>query len=181
MNNYSNMLLAAALAVGGFVAPVSIASASMQSTSGQDLTPNGRGAYLAVAGGHSLYEVRAAELALEKARSPEAREFAQMMLAEHRRLNERLTEVAQAVGLEAQMSPPAMLPMHWDLLRQLERRSGSRFDRAYLEQQVAMHEVAVALHSNFVTNGTDDRLKAFASEALPAVTRHLERARQLSR
>ena len=154
------------------------ATAASQSTSGQDLTPEGRGAYIAVAGATDLFTVRSAEMAVEKARRPEVRDFAQTMLTDHRTAMEELGEAARSVGLE-ELMPPGMLPMHWDMLRDLEDASGSRFDEAYLDQQIEAHEIAVELHRNFAANGDNEQLKAHAAASLPMATRHLEEARRL--
>jgi putative membrane protein len=153
-------------------------AATAQSPTGQDLTPEGRGAYVAMAGATDLYEVRSAELALERAHRPDVREFAQAMLTEHRRAAEELEAIARAVGLEDQM-PPAMLPMHWDMLRQLERASASRFDRVYVDQQIEVHDIGLRLHRHFAERGYGPRLKAHADAILPVATRHLENARRL--
>ena len=149
-----------------------------QSTSGQDLTPEGRGAYVAVAGASELFAIRAAEKALEKAERPEVRTFAQSMLEEHRTSLERLGEVARSVGL-GELIPPGMLPMHWAMLHDLDDASSSRVDDVYIDQQVEAHEVAVELHRNFAANGSDARLKEFARASAPTASRHLESARRL--
>lgn len=154
------------------------AAAASQSTSGQDLTPEGRGAYVAVAGATDLFAIRSAEIAVENARRPEVRDFAQSLLTEHRSAMEQLGEAARMAGLE-ELLPPGMLPMHWNMLRDLEDASSSRFDVVYIDQQVEAHEVAVALHRNFAANGDDARLKQFATTTLPMATRHLEAARHL--
>src|SRR5688500_16519084 len=124
------------------------AAAASRSTSGQDLTPEGRGAYVAVAGAADQFAIRSAEIALEKAARPEVRDFAESMLTEHRAALEQLGEAARSAGL-AELLPPGMLPMHWDMLRNLENASGSHFDEIYIDQQVDAHEVAVELHRNF--------------------------------
>ena len=170
-----SVIAATALALA--VAP---AAGGAQSTSGQDLTPEGRGAYLAVAGAIELFSVRSAEMVLEKAPGPEVRSFAETMLAEHRTSMEQLGEAARSVGL-GDLMPPGMLPMHWDSLRDLEDTSSSRIDQVYIDQQVEAHEIAVELHRNFIANGNDARVKAYAEATLPTATRHLERARQLDR
>ena len=72
-----------------------------------------------------------------------------------------------------------MMPMHWDMLRDLEAASSSRFDDIYVDQQIDAHEVAVALHRNFAANGRNERLKAYAAASLPTATRHAEEARRL--
>ena len=144
----------------------------------QDLTPEGRGAYVAMAGAVDLYTVRSAEIALEKARRPEVRQFAQQMLDDHRQSTEELSEIARAVGLDGQL-PPAMLPIHWEMLRDLEDASSSRFDGRYMDQQVDAHEMALELHQHFAQAGNGERLKAYAASVLPTVTQHLAEARRL--
>jgi putative membrane protein len=156
------------------------AEAAAQSTSGQDLTPEERGAYVAVAGATDLFAIQSAELAVDKARQPEVRSFAQTIFAEHRSALEQLGDAARAVGL-GELLPPGMLPMHWDMLRDLEEASGSRFDRLYVDQQVEAHEVAVELHRNFAANGHNTRLKEYAGESLPMAMRHLAEAQRLER
>lgn len=149
-----------------------------QSRSGQDLTPEGRGAFISMAGAIDAFEITSGEIALEKARRPEVRAFAQRMVTDHRRSTERLKETVGESGREF-LEPPAMLPLHWDELRDLEDASDRRFDREYVEQRIESHEIAVELHRNFAANGNDPQLKTFAEAALPAETAHLEQARQL--
>ena len=154
------------------------AAAAAQSPSGQDLTPEGRGAYVAVAGATDLFAIRSAEIAIEKARRPEVRVFAQRMLSEHRSAMEQLGEAARSVGL-AEMLPPGMLPMHWDMLRDLEDASSSRFDDRYVDQQVRVHEIAVELHRNYAQNGDSPALREIAETAAARASRHLAEVRAL--
>lgn len=169
------MLAAAATAALLVATPIAVGA---QSSSGQDLTPETRGAYLAVAGANNLFMVKAAEIAREKARRPEVRQFAETMLAEQQENNEQLLAAArEAGGLE--VYPPAMMPMHWDMLRRLERASDSRFDRLYVDQQIEALEVAIELHRNFYTNGRGERMKAIARADWPEASELLTRARQL--
>ena len=144
----------------------------------QGPTPEGRGAYAAVAGANEAFQLRAAEIAVEKARSAAVRAYARTMLAEHRAAMARYEEAARAAGLEDHL-PPGMSPEHWEMLRRLEERSGSRFDRTYVSQQVETHEDAIALHRNFAANGTGPRLLDFARVAAPAASRHLAAAQAL--
>ena len=144
----------------------------------QDPTPEGRGAYAAVAGANEAFQLRAAEIAVEKARSAEVRAYARTMLAEHRAAMARYEATARAAGLEDHL-PPGMSSDHWEMLRRLDERSGSRFDRTYVGQQIETHEDAVALHRNFAANGTAPRLLDFARAAAPTASRHLAAAQAL--
>lgn len=151
-----------------------------QSISGQDLAPEGRAAFISLTGAINAFEMRSSEIALEKARRPEVRDYAQRIVTEHQQSTEQLKETVGESGREF-LEPPAMLPVHWEELRDLEDASSRRFDREYVEQRIEWHEVAVELHRNFAANGSDPQLKAFAEAALPAETAHLEQARQLDR
>lgn len=169
------ILAAAATAALLITTPIALGA---QSTSGQNLAPETRGAYLAVAGANNLFMVKAAEIAREKARRPEVRRFAETMLTEHQANNEALLEAARAAG-GLEVYPPAMMPMHWEMLRRLRRASGSRFDRIYIGQQVETLEVAIELHRNFHTNGTGEQLKAVAQADWPQAIELLAQARAL--
>ena len=110
----------AAMAVGNPLAE----SVAAQTAGAADLTPDERGAYVTLAGAFYLHESRAAEIALERSRSEQVRAFAQAAAAEYEERVRNLMEAARAAGIED--LPPAMMPMHWNMLRELEDSSRSR-------------------------------------------------------
>ena len=142
-----------------------------------DLTPEGRGAYVAVAGAFDLYEIRSAEIARQRTRNAQVRDFAERGTPDHRRITEQVLSAARGLGMDA--LPPAMMPMHWEMLRQLERVSASGFDELYARQQVRAHEMALELHRNYARNGDVPSLRSVAATAAPVIEQHLARARQL--
>ena len=169
--------LAAGAAIGIAVPPDPTASAEAQ---------RGRGAsrmsmtYVAKAAASDMYEIRSSELAMERARRPELREFARMLVADHRRTSELVMAAARADGLPP---PPAMLePAQRTMIRQLERaRGGMAFDRAYANQQVIAHQQALALHRNYARRGDGPELRRVAASAVPIIEGHLMQARRLAR
>ncbi len=166
------------LAVAAFIL-LSPTAAHAQETAGTgDLTPNGRGAFVSIAGAMDLFEIRSGRLALEKARRTELRELGQVLIDDHTRSTEQLLSAARALGMDA--PEPAMMPMHWEMLRQLERASGSRFDRLFLRQQLRVNEMALALHQNYAANGDQASLREVATASIPVAERHLARLRTLS-
>jgi putative membrane protein len=168
------------LAVTAFIMLVSPSAARAQEAAGTgDLTPTGRGAYVSIAGAMDLFTMRSGRLAIEKARNTELRELAQTLSDEHARRTEQLLGAARALGMDAH--EPAMMPMHWEMLRQLERASGSRFDRTFLRQQLRVHEMALALHQNYAANGDRESLREVARAAIPMLENHMARVRSLSR
>jgi putative membrane protein len=84
---------------------------------------------------------------------------------------------ARAAGMNP--PPPMLLPMQQQMLDQLRRASVENFDRVYLTQQVPAHEMALALHNNYATNGDTPSLRATAATALPLVRQHLDQARRM--
>lgn len=151
---------------------------AQESAGSPDLTPNGRGAYVSIAGAMDSYAMRSGALAAETARRPEVRELGETLGEEHRDGNERLRTAARALGLDA--PEPAMMPMHWDMMRRLERVSASRFDRLFLRQQIRVHEMALALHRNYLVHGDAAVLREVAASMTPILERHLAQIRVLA-
>lgn len=165
----SGMLLAGCATMGG----------GATTAGAGDVTPESRTAYVEMAASSDMYEIQSSQIALSRARTPEMRSFAQMMVDDHSNTSQQLMAAATASGL-----PPTtqrLLPMHAQLLARLQARSGADFDAEYGRQQLMAHQQAVALHSNYAARGDTPALRAVASAAVPIVTRHLEMVRQWPR
>jgi putative membrane protein len=132
--------------------------------------------FVTKAGTAGLYEVRAAEVAREKTRSEEVREFADEMIKDHEQANQELRELAT----ERRWRPPAALDTkHQGLLDRLQQLDGSEFDAEYAKQQLQAHQEAVTLFEEQAEQGTDPQLKSWAGEKLDTLQTHLEHAKQL--
>lgn len=161
-------LALAACATGGDMAdPVAAAG---------DMTPNQRSAYVEMAAASDLYEIRSSQLAAARAQNPEVRAFAQMLIEHHTATTQQLTAAASAAG-----TPPSpnLMPMQAEMIAQLQGANGAAFDRVFTRQQVQAHQMALALHSNYASNGDTASLRSTAAAAAPIVRQHLERARTL--
>ena len=142
-----------------------------------DMTPESRAAYLAMAASSDLYEIQSGQMAAQRAQNMSLRPFGQMLAAHHTQTTQQLAAAAQASG---GMPPPLLLPMHQQMLAQLQSASGSGFDRLFVNQQVTAHEMALALHRNYASAGDTPALRQTAAAAVPIITQHLQQARQLS-
>jgi len=142
-----------------------------------DMTPEARGPYVMMAGASDLYEIRSGQLAQQKAQRPEIREFGRMLVAHHTETTRQVTAAARASGMNP--PPPRLMPMHRSMMRDLRQASGAAFDQVFLRQQATAHQMALDLHSNYSRAGDAPALRAAASGAVPVVTQHLERVRQL--
>lgn len=125
-----------------------------------------------------MFEIESSKLALEKAKSPEVKQFAQMMIDHHGKTSAEMKTVLASAGI--QMTPPAALDeRRQGMVTELRQASADQFDTAYLDQQTAAHNEALDLHRGFAENGDNPALKAFAAKTAPIVQQHLDKAKQL--
>jgi len=135
--------------------------------------------YVAKAGAGDLYEIQSSQLAAQRARRPQVRQFAEMLVTDHNRSTQMVTDAARRDGLTPR--PPMLEPAQRTMLRQLERARGMEFDRLYLNQQIPAHQQALSLHRSYARNGDGRALRRTAAGIVPVVQGHLARARALSR
>ena len=128
--------------------------------------------YEATIGGKA--EVEFGQIAEQKGRSQAVKDFGRQMVTDHSKANQQLTQLAQAVNIP---QPPDLDEEHNAMLRQLQNLSGGEFDLAYIRGQVAEHQKTVQLVEWEIGAGQDPQLKAFASQVLPILYRHLDMAR----
>lgn len=121
-------------------------------------------------------EIETAKLALEKSQNEAVKGFAQMMIDDHRRANQKLAELAKSKDLE--VSDDAELINQAKALV-LKLRSEDSFDKAYMNNQVVAHRETIELFRRAV-NADDQELAGFARETLPKLEQHLQRAEQLN-
>lgn len=124
-----------------------------------------------------MTEIQSSQIALQKARRPAVRQFAQMMIDEHTRSTQRLMTIAQGKNI---VLPTALDAQHQQMVDQLNPvPAGPRFDREYLRMQVMSHQQTLATMQQYAANGTDPELKQFASDMVPVVQNHLQMAQRL--
>ncbi|HEX4112084.1 MAG TPA: DUF4142 domain-containing protein [Stellaceae bacterium] len=124
-----------------------------------------------------LAEIAEARIALDKTGNDNVRKFAQRMVQDHGAANDELAVVAKSEGLGLPTLPTQADRAKADRLGKL---SGDEFDRAYLADQIAAHQAAVALFLQESKTGQDSALRHFADRALPILADHLEMAQSLA-
>ena len=125
--------------------------------------------FLIVASIKNLQEISAAEQAIQKARNPEVKAFAQMMIKDHGEAEQKL--LALAKSREIQLPPAAAGGVKPDLLL---TSVGTSFDKNYVHAMVAGHGNAVQTFEAYTINGRDPAVKAYAEQMLPTLKLHLE-------
>lgn len=122
-----------------------------------------------------ITEVEAGKLALQKSSSADIKTFAQHMVDDHTKANQQLMALAKKHDLEVP-DDAALLDKAKKAI--LEMRDES-FDKAYANNQVNAHEEAVELFKKEASSSDNAELKAFATEKLPTLEKHLQMAKEL--
>lgn len=140
------------------------------------LTPEDK-EFVSKAGMMGLYEVQAANLALQKAASAGVKAYAQRLVTDHSRANEELSQLATVKG--------AILPTELggepkDALEHLTSLSGAQFDKMYMQHMTTDHQKDVAEFERAASASTDADVKAFAGKTLPVLREHLQMATTLA-
>lgn len=120
-----------------------------------------------------MKEIEAGKLAKQKAQSKEAKELADMMVADHTAMGEKLKALARSknISLKDSLSSEDM-----DAIRD-NKKTGRDFDRWYTAEMVDDHEDAVSDFEKQSKDAKDPEIKALATEALPKLQHHLEMAK----
>ncbi|MBF9237007.1 DUF4142 domain-containing protein [Hymenobacter sp. BT683] len=121
----------------------------------------------------NLLETQAGQMAAQKARNPEVRKYAEMMVSHHTAATQELKAMASPLGVQL---PPTMLPVHQAMLDKLRDKSGSDFDEAYMDLMEKAHKLDIAMFE-VKSNAADKvQIQAFATKSLPALRTHLTMA-----
>jgi len=120
-------------------------------------------------------EVRLSELAAQQASNPEVRAFAQQLVTEHTQATTELGSLSTRKGLD----PMAREDYDQRAVTKLGKKTGSDFDKAYLEKMVDAHDDAIDLFEKETKNTKDPDLQAFANKMLPSLREHQQHARNL--
>ncbi len=122
-------------------------------------------------------------LASVRTRNAQVHEFAHMMVQDHGAANVRLTELTRRLNIRPDSAFADYRTFMEDSRedsRELAQKAGAEFDRAYVDQEVEMHEkVLETLDRKLIPEADNAELKTLLQEARQTVQRHLERAREL--
>jgi putative membrane protein len=121
-------------------------------------------------------EIEQAQLAQSKSTNDQVQSFAGMMIEHHGQAKRKQTTLGIAEA-ESPLSLKLAAETH-TTLAQLKQKSGSEFDRAYLQAQIDGHQkVLETIDQQLLPNAKDPELKTYLQELRPQVAAHLERAR----
>jgi putative membrane protein len=125
-------------------------------------------AYIAAAASIDLFEIQSSQMVLSRSRHVANREFAEMMIRAHNGTSAQLSMAGRRLNL---LPPATLQPRHHAML--VELSASGDFDATFRRQQIAVHQDALRLHSDYARRGASPTLRPVAANAVPIVSRHL--------
>ncbi len=127
-----------------------------------------------------MFEIQSGQLAIEKAKHEDVRDFGEQMVDDHTATSDELKELVKDEELNVTL-PDSLDQDHQAKLDQLKGLSGAEFDKSYVPMQVKAHETAVSLFQDYSKSGDNEELKEWAGDTLPALKEHLKEAKVLNK
>ncbi|MGC4113328.1 MAG: DUF4142 domain-containing protein [Myxococcales bacterium] len=123
-----------------------------------------------------LLEVQLGHLAVQKAADPQVKEFGERMVTDHSKANDQLLSVASQLGITLPTKPSKEGQKAYD---QLDKLSGTAFDRQYAATMVQDHTKDVKAFTKQAQTGKNPDIRKFAATTLPVLQEHLKMAKEL--
>jgi putative membrane protein len=125
-----------------------------------------------------MLEANLGQFAGQNAARQDIKDYAQMLVTDHTNDYNQLTAVATKNNLTV---PKGLDPEHEKMAAALEKLKGGAFETRYIQEMISGHTKAIAKYKWESENGTNADLKAYATQALPVLQKHLDGAKDLSK
>lgn len=129
-------------------------------------------------------DVDTGKVALDRATNPGVKTFAHLMVTDHTGVNKAAVDLVTKLKVAPQDNPTSQsLKTEGDKhIAHLKTLSGSAFDRAYIDREVAYHQQVIdAVDKVLLPGATNAELKALLVKVRPAFVAHLEHAKKLQK
>ena len=153
-------------------------STSTTSTSSTSRKGSKDAMFIREAAAGNLAEIKMGRIGLDKASSPEVKQFAQRLVDDHTKANDQLSTLAQQKQVTLPTEPMAK---EQKKATQLQSLSGAAFDKAWTNDMVMDHKKDVAKYAKESTQAKDTDVRQYASTTLPVLKTHLQMAEQIKK
>jgi putative membrane protein len=128
-------------------------------------------------------DIKAAQLALQKSKNKEVRDFAENMVHDHTAVNDQALALVKKLNVTPQDNDTSKaLVKQADAKRaELEKLSGATFDKAYADNEVAYHKtVDNALETVLIPDATNAELKDLLTTGVKIFQGHEQHAEHVA-
>ncbi len=136
-------------------------------------------AIVSVAGG---LDIAYGKIAMSKSKDRQIREFAERMVTDHSAVQNAAVELLTRIGVKPEENETSrgLAANGVKVKEQLNKLKGKEFDKYYIDNEVAYHELVVNATENLLIPGAQNaELKSTLVSVLPLFQKHLEHARQV--
>ena len=124
-----------------------------------------------------MFEVQIGQLAASKATDLNVKNFANMLVDQHKAANNELVKIATAKGVELPAAPKHSLRREID---KLGKKNGEEFDRDFVrEVGIKAHQKDIRMFERARKDVKDADLRAWVDKTLPTLREHLVMAEKL--
>ena len=124
------------------------------------------------------FEIASSQLALEKSNNAKIKDFAQKMIDDHTKADQKLKATLDTSGLSRELAPATLDTKHQKMYDDL-KAAKTGFDKKFIAAQAAAHVEAVSLFTTYSKKGDNAALKSFATETLPTLQEHAKDVKAL--
>jgi putative membrane protein len=134
--------------------------------------------FVVTAADGGLLEVQLGQLAVANAKAAEIKKFGQSMVDDHGKANEELKTLAQQKDISI---PTALSEKSQKKYEELARKSGTEFDKEYIDFMVKDHKDVIDHFKQEAENGKDSEISSWASGKVSILEHHLMMAEDVKK
>jgi putative membrane protein len=149
-------------------------SSNRQNTTADQATST----FLMSAANGGLAEVEMAKMAQQKGSSDRVKDLGAMLFRDHSAANDMVKSLASSRSVTLPAQPSADKQKDVDNLNQ---KSGTAFDKAFLDVMRKNHEAGITMFQNASRDVKDSDVKSFAEKTLPTLRMHLDSVKNLQK
>ncbi|MEO8254144.1 MAG: DUF4142 domain-containing protein [Flavobacterium sp.] len=123
-----------------------------------------------------LAEIEIGKLAMKKAIRPDVKKYAQMLINDHTKSLEELRALAIKNTITL---PTSTLAIDVEKYNELDKKSGTDFDTAFINMMIEGHEKAVNRMTEISQKAKDPDVKLWTSRQVTTFTTHFDEAKKL--
>jgi len=118
--------------------------------------------------------VALAQLAAQRATNSEVRNFAQMLVDDHSKVNSELMSIASQKSVKVDKDNDKDRTY-----KRLSKKTGADFDQEFVEHMIDEHEKDIKMFEKAASDAKDPDVRSFASKHVADLRQHLQQAQNL--
>lgn len=127
-------------------------------------------------------EIEQSKLAVRKAKDPQVKAFAQMMIDHHGAEQKKEQQICTTLNVQPETTQTStqLQTDSQNAISSLTSQTGADFDKAYIDLQVKEHrDVLDSIDNKLIPNAKNAQLKQALTEFRPKVQEHLQKAQEI--